>query len=1085
MKDITKKYKTRGRPGFFPLTAFLGAILALAGCDNPAGPGGPGTVELRSGVYINPGSVEVETGDTAVFQAAVSGIADKGVTWSVSGSLSPDTAIRATSAARAVLTVGADETAARLTVTAASTADSSKSASAAAYVVQGVGSRAYYVSAGGDDANAGTREAPYGTVAKALEAISGAYAGSWPGKGTDQVETAYIVISGELTGPTTGTGENSSSWVISSANAAANTYPPIELRGSKNNPAILLAGPARRVLYVKYNKVTLGPWLALTGGAPNNNGGGLYLDAGATVILNGADINNNKVASTTSYSGGGVYIRSAASSPTRLIIERGSIQNNEAPGAGGGVYATGVNGVNGVLEMRDGLIGGNRMVPVNTYTSNLGGGGVYLAAYGELVMTGGEITGNKVRGITSGTTRLPAAGGGVWAGAYASFSMTGGLISGNSVEWNPDYVTSEANAAVGGAGVYLNNVTTWRFLIGGSARIDQNNEVRIAAPATGATGLIAVREAFTGSEPAAKFDLAGQAANGSPQTRWMEQPLLTWDTGLSGPLPASRFTLGTFRRTEIRTAAGVLTQAAVNAPAAPSFRLDPDGILHRKPMSITRVTISAVTEGYAAGNGEMAIDPGYPGIQLKAVVESSGAPVSQTAAWSMSGNSSGSTTLSGPDAAGYVTLTVGAGETGVVVISAVSNEPLADAQKTGTLTIFIPTAANGGVADGRRTWYVNTASGNNAGHGRSEARALKSVRQAAALIKSYYGTTTALRGAWPRTGGVLDPARIIVNGTDIYTTASVNTNGAIAAAIDLSADSSWPPLYLAGKSAAQPGVLRVQRPQETKNLRVLYIGSGNTVTLGPNMTLTGGSLTRDGYSADGGAGVHTKGKLILEGGVIEGNRAEATVSDREAGGVYVYSAGALEIRSGAIRNNYSAQFAGGVFVDAAGVVTMTGGSIKGNTIGAGRYGKDLHIGGIASSLRASAGFKLSGDAEVGEIALRSGASTDDSLGGRIGITGDLGGSGATVYLYGNDNITLGTLGRILSRYHESAASKSPVFVNVDGYSGTLPPAGFNFAGIVVVTGYASSSVTDLTETLNPVPEGISIGSNGYLTGPLP
>jgi len=86
-----------------------------------------------TGVTVSPDQVTVLNGGTQAFTAnvTVTGSASTAVNWSVSGALSPDTHITE----GGLLTVGADETAQTLTVTATSVFDSAKTGNAAVTVV--------------------------------------------------------------------------------------------------------------------------------------------------------------------------------------------------------------------------------------------------------------------------------------------------------------------------------------------------------------------------------------------------------------------------------------------------------------------------------------------------------------------------------------------------------------------------------------------------------------------------------------------------------------------------------------------------------------------------------------------------------------------------------------------------------------------------------------------------------------------------------------------------------------------------------------------------------------------------------------
>jgi hypothetical protein len=119
-----KKSKNRFRPrtrgnGVAPtLALILLAALALTGCptEDPA--------PTVTGVTITPVSASLEKGATLAFTATVAGEHDpsQSVTWAVTGGKSTATKFNG-----ATLTVGSDETAGSLTVTATSTADTGKS----------------------------------------------------------------------------------------------------------------------------------------------------------------------------------------------------------------------------------------------------------------------------------------------------------------------------------------------------------------------------------------------------------------------------------------------------------------------------------------------------------------------------------------------------------------------------------------------------------------------------------------------------------------------------------------------------------------------------------------------------------------------------------------------------------------------------------------------------------------------------------------------------------------------------------------------------------------------------------------------
>ena len=107
---------------------------------------------------------------------------------------------------------------------------------------------------------------------------------------------------------------------------------------------------------------------------------------------------------------------------------------------------------------------------------------------------------------------------------------------------------------------------------------------------------------------------------------------------------------------------------------------------------------------------------------------------------------------------------------------------------------------------------------------------------------------------------------------------------------------------------------------ENKNGRVFTIGSGGSLTLGENITLTGIN------DNDTGGAVY-----ITDGGnVTMGSGSEITGSTASlGGGVYVSTGGTFTMESGSEITGNTASLGGGVYVDSNGEFTMEGGTIGG------------------------------------------------------------------------------------------------------------------------------------------------------------
>lgn len=171
----------------------------------------------------------------------------------------------------------------------------------------------------------------------------------------------------------------------------------------------------------------------------SSNGGGVYIDRGATFNMYGGTIEKNSaVCKDTSYGlGGGVAIegnsvsRSDATTHGTFNMYGGTISGNTAGKNGGGVYV----GEGTTFNMTGGTISDNT-AKANSIGNGGQGGGVYVDSGATFNMTGGTIGGTDAAGANKASS-----GGGVYVAQNAKFNMTNGTISGNT--------------AVGGGGVYV------------------------------------------------------------------------------------------------------------------------------------------------------------------------------------------------------------------------------------------------------------------------------------------------------------------------------------------------------------------------------------------------------------------------------------------------------------------------------------------------------------------------------------------------------------------------------------------------------------------------------------------------------
>jgi hypothetical protein len=222
----------------------------------------------------------------------------------------------------------------------------------------------------------------------------------------------------------------------------------------------------------------------------------------------------------------------------------------------------------------------------------------------------------------------------------------------------------------------------------------------------------------------------------------------------------------------------------------------------------------------------------------------------------------------------------------------------------------------------------------------------------------------------------------------------------------------YPPITLRGLSPAQQGILTADKggwtnptgattnPLVADAYRVLEITKGAKVTLGNDLTITGGGQRAD---VEYGAGVfvHNDASFTMNGGTITGNKAYITAVGGSGGGVFVRYDSTFTMNGGTISHNYSYR-TGGVAVYDNSTFTMTGGAITNNDIGGVRImtaSTFTMSGGIisANTSTSSGGgvllsyvntiFTMTGGAITGHIAQTSGGGVTIHEGAAFTMTG--------------------------------------------------------------------------------------------------
>ena len=316
----------------------------------------------------------------------------------------------------------------------------------------------YYVSTDGNDTDGdGSKEAPFGTISKALTTVRA--------NGNSNADFT-IIISGRFGGVTF------TSSVLSNAKS-------LTIRG------------ANGVDTDKVGRLDIDNFVPLiieninvTGGQTSGGkGGGVYVASGSTFIMNSGMISGNK--SYISLTQSGNY----------------SVSNYAY---GGGVYNA------GTFIMNGGEITGNT---VDCYVKNSGSysnayanayaycGGVYNT--GSFIMTGGTVSGNIVKSksetyYSSKSHSASCYGGGIYNNN--SFTMTGGTVKSNTL--SPTATGTGGSTTKSGAGIYNCN----NFELGGAAWVTGGDDVFISCDYNSVAYSIMLIETLTAQIPVAKIE---------------------------------------------------------------------------------------------------------------------------------------------------------------------------------------------------------------------------------------------------------------------------------------------------------------------------------------------------------------------------------------------------------------------------------------------------------------------------------------------------------------------------------------------------------------------------------------------------
>ncbi|GHT46757.1 hypothetical protein AGMMS49965_24510 [Bacteroidia bacterium] len=214
-------------------------------------------------------------------------------------------------------------------------------------------------------------------------------------------------------------------------------------------------------------------------------------------------------------------------------------------------------------------------------------------------------------------------------------------------------------------------------------------------------------------------------------------------------------------------------------------------------------------------------------------------------------------------------------------------------------------------------WHVAPApKGHKANSGFHENAPLVTMDSVLASIKRVYELHTITNGdIWTVT-----PTPIIVSG--VLTHATSNRNMVNISASNLNAlgdkEPAYPPLLIKGSTSTTG---RLEMASTASYASLIYIANGNSVTLGSNLTLTGG---KGQSNSKGGAVYADSAEVYLDGATITGG------TTGNSSGVYLTNNSLLELLGGTVKNNMGTAGGYGVYADSSRIVMRNTAEVSNN-----------------------------------------------------------------------------------------------------------------------------------------------------------
>ena len=192
-----------------------------------------------------------------------------------------------------------------------------------------------------------------------------------------------------------------------------------------------------------------------------DNGHVIEVFDGATLTIEDETGQNKEITGGYSKDGGGIYINGGA----KVILKGGTITGNMAAKEGGGVYVA----KDGTLEIEGGAIDGNAAL-------SCGGG---IVVYGKLTTTGGAIRSNIAGDAESNLiSPIYAEGGGIYVCADGTMTLNNTVIEENIASKNGGgiYIHSKQNGSITECTIARNKTT---YYSGGGIYMDADKTTKL------------------------------------------------------------------------------------------------------------------------------------------------------------------------------------------------------------------------------------------------------------------------------------------------------------------------------------------------------------------------------------------------------------------------------------------------------------------------------------------------------------------------------------------------------------------------------------------------------------------------------